>query len=110
MTNNYVDIPLQDSPFYELSIALEGNSYIIEFVYNERAQLYFMNLYNSDREAIVLGQALIPEYPIFLDYNLANLSGFFWMLKKATLVSEPYKTYPDSIHQYYDLIYVIPTE
>lgn len=103
----YVDIPLSPDPFYELSISLEGNSYIIEFVYNERSQLYFMNLYNSDREAIVLGQALIPEYPIMLDYNLPNLSGYFWMLKKATLVSEPYKTYPDSIHQYYDLVYIL---
>lgn len=103
----YVKIPLDSSPYYELSIALEGNSYIIEFVYNERAQLYFMNLYNSDRESIVLGQALVPKYPIFLDYNLPNLSGYFELIKKATLVSEPYKTYPDSIYQYYDLVYVL---
>lgn len=103
----YVRIPLSADPFYELSIALEGNSYIIEFVYNERAQLYFINLYNSDREAIVLGQALVPKYPIFLDYNLPNPSGYFDLVKKATLISEPYKTYPDSIHQYYDLVYIL---
>lgn len=103
---SYVDIPLSADPFYELTISLEGNSYILEFVYNERAKLYFLNLYDSDRQPIVLSQAMIPEYPILLDYNLPNLSGSFWLLKKATLISEPYKDYPDSINQYYDFVYI----
>lgn len=106
----YVDIPIEDSPYYELSISLEGNSYIIEFVYNERSALYFMNLYSSERDPIILGQALVPEYPIFVDYRLPDLTGYFWLLKKATLISEPYKTYPDSLSQYYYMVYVIPEE
>lgn len=103
----YVDIPLMSYPYYEFSIALEGNSYIVEFVYNERSQLYYMNFYNSDRDPIVLGQALIPEYPIFIDYALSNLSGYFYLINKSALVSEPYKTYPEDISKYYSLVYVI---
>lgn len=104
----YVDIPLLSDPYYDLSISLEGRSYIIEFVYNERSQLYYMNLYNDDRDAIVRGQALIPEYPIFIDYALSNLSGYFWLLNNSSLISEPYKTYPENISQYYSLVYIIP--
>lgn len=106
----YVDVPLLADPYYDLSISLEGNSYIIEFVYNERSQLYYMNFYNDDREPIVLGQALIPEYPIFIDYALSNLSGYFWLLNNSSLISEPYKTYPENISQYYSLVFVIPSE
>ena len=36
MANIYVDLLLDDSPIYEYSVSLEGNSYIIEMIYNER--------------------------------------------------------------------------
>lgn len=104
----YVDIPLMSYPYYELSISLEGRSYIIEFIYNERSQLYYMNFYDDNRSPIVLGQALIPEYPIFLDYPLSNLTGYFWLLNNSTLSSEPHKTYPEDVSRYYSFVYIIP--
>jgi hypothetical protein len=106
MALRYVDIPLQPDPYYDLSIALEGNSYIVEFAYVERMQLYTISLYDSDKNPIVLGEALVPSYPIFQDYNIENLTGHFLLTKKPVLASEPYKLYPDKIHEYYWLAYV----
>lgn len=106
----YVDIPLQDDPFYDLSISLEGNSYILEFIYNERMQLYTFSLYDAERNPIVQGEALVPEYPMFLDYALENLTGYFFLTRKPTIISEPYKTYPDKINEYYWFMYVYETE
>lgn len=102
----YVDIPIIDEPFYDLSISLEGNSYIIQFTYVERMNLYTMSLFDSDNNPIVQGIAVVPEYPIMLDYAIPDLSGYFLLTKKATLLSEPYKTYPDKLSEYYWMMYV----
>lgn len=96
---------LYPDTYYDYSISLQGNSYIVEMIYNERSKLYYMNLYDSDRNPIFLGQALIPTYPIAIDYALTNLSGWFWLENNSALISEPYKTYPDSIDKYYKLYY-----
>jgi hypothetical protein len=106
----YVDIPIIDEPFYDLSIALEGNSYILEFTYNERMELYTLSLYDAERNPIVLGEAVVPEYPMFFDYAFENLTGYFFLTKKSTLISEPYKTFPDKLSQYYYMVYAYTPE
>lgn len=110
MAERYVSLVLSEEPFYEYSVSLEGNSYILQFVYNERAQLYFLSLLTAEREPVVLGEALVPSYPIFIDYALPALTGYFYLQQKATIVSEPYKTYPDKINEYYDLFYMFEVE
>lgn len=110
MADKYVAMPLFPDPFYTYTIAFQGDSYIFEFIYNERAKLYFINLYGADSNPIVMGEALVPNYPIFLDYALFPLTGFIWMEEKADIISEPYKVYPDSIDQYYDCFYIYNEE
>lgn len=103
---NYIDIPIIDEPFYDLSISLEGSSYIIEFTYNERMSLYTLSLFDAERNPIVLGVGLVPEYPILLDYAIPEMTGYFLLTRKPTNISEPYKLYPDQLSQYYYLMYV----
>lgn len=110
MANIYVDLLLDDSPIYEYSVSLEGNTYIIEMIYNERSQLYFMSLYDSNRNPIVLSAALVPGYPIMFDYALPNLAGFFLLIQKGELTAQPYKEFPDKLKQYYDLVYTYTEE
>ncbi len=110
MTLKYIDVPLFDYPFYDFSIALEGNSYVLSFLYNERSQLYFMSIFDSNNSPIVQGVAVVPEYPITLDYAIPNLSGYFLLTRKATNISEPYKTYPDKLSEYYWMVYVYNEE
>lgn len=110
MADKYVAMPLFSDPFYTYTIALQDDSYIFEFIYNERSELYFINLYDADNNPIVMGAALVPNYPILLDYALFPLTGFLWMEEKADIISEPYKVYPDAVDQYYNLFYIYSEE
>lgn len=110
MVDHYVSMPLFTDAYYTYSIPFQGSSYILEFIYNERSQLYFINLLDADNNPIVMGEALVPNYPVFLDYAIFPLTGFIWMEEKADIISEPYKTYPDSIDQYYNLFFIYTTE
>lgn len=106
MAARYVNLPLYPDPYYQYSIALEGNSYILEFIYNERMELYTLSIKSADDEMVLAGVGLVPSYPIGLDYVLPDLSGFFLMVSKSDKEdTEFYKQYPDQIHQYYDLLY-----
>ena len=106
MATKYISLPLYPDPYYTYAVALQDVSYNLEFIYNERTQLYSLSLYDQNNNPIVLGEALVPNYPIFKDYALFPLTGFFWMEEKADIISEPYKVYPESIDQYYSLYYI----
>lgn len=106
MTDKYVSLPLFPDADYDYGIALQGNSYILRFIYNERMKLYTISLYDADNNPIVVGEALVPNYPIFFEYALYPLTGYFWMEEKANIVSQPYQTYPENIDEYYNLYYV----
>ena len=104
----YIEMPLFSDTYYTYAMAFEGNSYNLEFIYSERTQLYHISLYDAEQNPIVVGAGLVPGYPILLDYALFPLTGYIFMEEKATLLSEPYKLYPDSIDQYYNLYYIFP--
>lgn len=106
MAEKYVSLPLFSDPDYEYSIALQGNSYILRFIYNERMQRYTLSLYDADRNPIVLGEALVPSYPLFFDYAILPLTGYFYLEENSLMVSEAYKVYPDSLDQYYSMFYI----
>lgn len=110
MADKYIAMSLFPDSYYTYSIAFQGDSYNLEFIYNERAKLYFINLLDADSNPIIMGEALVPNYPIFLDYAIFPLTGFLWMEEKANILSEPYKTYSDSIDQYYNLFFIYTAE
>lgn len=101
----YVDIPLHSYDSYRVNISLQGNSYVLEFIFNSRLNAYTLSLYDGDNQPIVLGEALLPNYPLFQDYALQNLTGAFRLIQKERILSEPYKTYPKSLSEYYYFVY-----
>lgn len=110
MVDYFISLPLYEEPYFTYNFAAQGNSYNLEFVFNERVGLYYINLYDADNNPLVLGVALVPSYPIMKDYALSPLDGFFWMEEKSTIISEPYKQYPDKINEYYNLFYLYSEE
>lgn len=110
MTLKYVALDLFPDAFYEYSIALQGTSYNLQLVYNERCELYFLTLLTADNEPIVAGMAMVPDYPILEDYATFPLTGFFWLEEKAEIKTEAYKRYPDSIDQFYNFFYIYDDE
>lgn len=105
MVDNYVKLPLYEDSDYNYAVNLQGQSYILDFKYNERSQLYFLSVYTAENVPIILGVALVPTYPITKDNALFPLTGFFWMEEKAAILSEPYKVYPDKVNEYYNFFY-----
>lgn len=106
----YISLPLFSDPYYSYSITLEGESYILEFLYNERMGLYTFGLYTPEQQPIVVGEALVPTTPLLLDYAIEGLNGYFLLEAKGDWKAESYKKYPDQIHQYYNLYYVYELE
>lgn len=106
MTARYVDLPLFDDPYYGYSITLEGNSYNLEFLYNERMGLYTLSLFDAEGVSLIRGQAVVPDYPMLKDYALENLSGFFWLEEISNLQDEAYKKYPTYLSKYYRMFYI----
>lgn len=106
MALQYVSLPLFADPFYEYSIALQGQSLVFRFTYNDRIAGYSIDLLDQDNNPIVIGERLIPGYPIFKEYALFPLTGWVWMEEIAEIISEPYKAYPDKINEYYQMWYV----
>lgn len=110
MAKKYVSLPLFSDAYYEYGIALQGGSYILRFIYNERMKLYTLSLLSADLVPIVMGEALVPNYPVFFEYATYPLTGYFYMYEKANIISEPYKVYPENINEYYELVYVYESE
>lgn len=102
----YTTIPLYQTPDYRYYVSLEKVSYQIRFYYNERAERWIVDLSYSSGEPIVLGAALVSQYPMFYDYDL-DMNGFFWLepigKSKNETISNPYE-----IDKYYRLYYVFP--
>lgn len=110
MTDHYLALPLYSDADYNYAVNLQGNSYTLDFKYNERSALYFLSLLDAENNTIFSSVALVPTYPIAKDYAISPLTGFFWMEEKANIISEPYKAYPDSVNEYYNLFYIWTTE
>lgn len=106
MAAKYVEVPLYPDTFYTYSMSLEGTTYVLEFLYVEKLGLYLMSIFTSNREPLVRGVGVVPEYPIMGQYSVPGLSGFFLLINKAEEENEPYKRYPDKISEYYDMVYV----
>lgn len=110
MTDHFVSLPLYNDPDYNYTVNLQGNSYTLDFKYNERVGLYYLSLYTADNIPVAVGVGLVPLYPIMQDLALNRLTGFFWMEEKANIISEPYKVYPDKINEYYNFYYLYQSE
>lgn len=102
----YVVVPLFPEPFYTYSQSFQGQSYNLEFLYNERAQQWFLNLLDADNLPIVMGVGIVPGYPILQEYAITGLTGFFWLEEKAEITTEAYKQYPEQLNQYYNMFYI----
>lgn len=109
MAYHYTNIPLYQEPDYEYIITLERVAVKIRFYFNERMQQWIIDLRYADNTPIVLGEALVPNYPLFADYLLGELSGNFWLepigKNQNETVFNPYE-----LNQYYKLFYVYEDE
>ena len=64
-------IPLNpdSNPFYEVSVELEGNKYYLTFNYNYRADAWYMDISDVNKEVIVAGTRLRSDFPPLLQFE-----------------------------------------
>ena len=106
---NRVTITLENHPNYSLFVPLQGFLYKIDLYFNERMRSWSINLYEGNGDPIILGQRLSPNYPLFMDYLIDNLTGYFLlepkgMYKNNTIINDY------NIKKYYNLFYYYEEE
>lgn len=104
MNDLYVNLPLYPDSDYEYTISLERTAYKIRIYFNRRIEQWIIDLSYANNDPIVLGEALVPLYPIFYDYDI-ELSGFFWLEPIGKNQNETVIN-PFELSQYYKLYYV----
>lgn len=99
-----IPLPLIDSADYKYTVALEGVSYEIRIYYNERVEWWAFDLSYADGDPIALGQRLSARHPLYFDYNIEGLSGFFYLYPKGQ--NKNYTLlHPLKLHKYYNFEY-----
>lgn len=105
MATRLINLPLREISNYFFTVSLEGIAYEIWLYYNERMQQWIFNLSDVQGNKIVMGEALVPEYPMFLDYILPDLTGAFILVPIGKTQNETVIN-PFQISRYYNFYYV----
>ena len=104
MTVMFVTLPLHSDEDYQYTIALEKVAYNIRLYYNFRMEQWVMDLRYANNEPLVLGVAIVPNYPMLVDYILP-LSGMFWLEPIGKKQNETI-TNPFELNKYYNFFYI----
>ena len=100
-----IELPLYPEEDFSYTTSLEDTAYTLRIYYNRRMQKWFMDLMLDDGTELVMGVGLQHYYPINSDYQIENLSGFFWLQPKNDGNDEAAKN-PDKLSEYYQLFYM----
>lgn len=55
--------------FWQQTTTLDGTSYLLEFRYNAREQVYYMKISLTDGTLLAQGVKLVSNYPLLQGYN-----------------------------------------
>lgn len=103
-----IELPLYTDLKYRYGIALEGQSYQFTFYWNTRGSQWHMDIKMEDQTPILLGCALVPQYPMLIDYNLEDigLTGYFLLLPINATISNKITESSDTMPQFFNLFYI----
>ena len=73
-------LPLYSDFYYTYEVELGSKNYTLTFRYNQRLDLYVMDVQNPDEEMVIQGIPLTPFFPLLKPYVLSELSGFFCLV------------------------------
>lgn len=108
MTQTYIEMPLYSDLSYRYGLALEGQSWQFTFYWNTRCSQWHMDLRLEDQTPIVLGYALVPQYPMMTDYNLEDvgLTGSFVLLPINATISNKITESSSIMPEFFSLFYI----
>jgi hypothetical protein len=81
-TYSVTEVPLYQDTYYRYTLNLEGIQRTLNFYWNERDGGWHFDLKNIDGTPVILGQKLVAQYPILVDYRLTSksLSGYMMLV------------------------------
>lgn len=59
------EIPLIKSKYYEFSVPLDGIIFNFEFCWNERAERFFISIFDSEKNLIIASVPAVLKIPLF---------------------------------------------
>jgi hypothetical protein len=98
-------LPLYDDSDYFYVVSLEDIAYKIRLYYNERVEAWAIDLAYADGVPIITGESLVRAYPIFLDYKISGLSGYFYLEEIGKPINET-NAHPFEIWKYFTFYYI----
>lgn len=103
-----IELPLYTDLKYRYGISLQGQSYQVTFYWNERCRQWHMDLRLEDQTPILLGYALVPQYPMAVDYNLEDigLTGYFMLLPVNATISSKITEEASIMPTFFSLFYI----
>lgn len=99
----YLVLPLHKDPDYYYVVNLEGIAYKLRFYYNTKEKVWALDVRYANNDPIMMSVPLIPNYPIFQDYEMP-FSGFFYLGAVGKEQNETTNN-PFEIWKYYKLYY-----
>jgi hypothetical protein len=112
MTTNFIEMPLSNELAYRYSLSLEGTSYQFKFYWVQRASQWHIDIRQEDQTAIVLGYALVPQFPILEDLPLETygLTGRFVLMPVNIAVATALSKESSVMPEFFKLFYMYETE
>lgn len=109
---NIVQLPLHADYYFEYSIPLEDDNFILTFLWQERSSAWYLDIRKDDLTPVVLGIKLVPYYPILADYQLKDfgLNGYFALEDSGQYISDSLNTTAEALYKNYNLFYIYPEE
>lgn len=108
----YIKMPLYSDLKYRYGLSLQGQAWQFTFYWNSRCSQWHMDMRYEDQTPVLLGQALVPQYPMFVDYTLEDqgLTGYFLLLPVNSTISNKITEGSSIMPEFFDLYYVYNTE
>lgn len=108
----YVEMPLYPEEKYRYGISLEGVSWQFTFYWNGRAAQWHMDIRREDQTPLVLGVAMVAQYPMLIDYNIEEqgLSGYFLLMPVNSAIDSQITENSSVVPEFFKLFYVYLTE
>lgn len=112
MSTVLVELPLYSDLSYRYSSSLETVSLQFKFYWNTRAKQWLMDIRLEDQTPLVLGYALVPQYPMLVDLPLENvgLSGHFELLPVNVAIASQLSQESSVMPEFFKLYYVYDVE
>jgi|AntDeeMetagen681_2_1112603.scaffolds.fasta_scaffold26967_2 hypothetical protein len=95
--------PLYNDPYYNYSIDLSSETFILTFRWSARSEQWLMDIDNSEGDKIIRGVALVPRYSLTDQYSLEKPLGDFYLIPYGP--TTPNIPEPRQLHKTHFLVY-----